>query len=148
MHQLAGELNRYEIWSLSSFHLKTLSGKPPWSDVREDAMIVLRLAKGQRPSRPVSQSLDDRHWEFIQQCWTSVEDRPSSEMVVQSVQHLLSYHSNPRPLRESFTPLVSDRATSAPTDSSSMTSSVPVPLPDARWFSDVRLDDYMSGKND
>ncbi|KAF8549324.1 kinase-like protein [Imleria badia] len=46
--------------------LQVLSGKQPWSEVREDAAVIFRLAKGQKPRRPVCRSMDNVHWNWIQ----------------------------------------------------------------------------------
>ena len=41
--------------------LQVLSGKQPWSELREDAAVVLYLAKGRKPGRPESRTLNDSH---------------------------------------------------------------------------------------
>lgn len=71
---------------------QTLSGKQPWSEIREDAAVVLRLAKGHNPSRPASRPMDDLHWDLIEHCWSSVEERPTSEAIISSIEQFLSYN--------------------------------------------------------
>ena len=79
--------------------LQVLSGKQPWSEVRQDAAVVLRLAKGHKPDRPESATLRDSHWNLIQQCWSAIEERPPAEMIVLFVQQLLSHSPQSHPLR-------------------------------------------------
>ncbi|KAF8553704.1 hypothetical protein OG21DRAFT_1381082, partial [Imleria badia] len=47
-----------------------LSGQQPWSEVRGESAVVLRLAKGHKPGRPESRAIDDSHWNLIQDCWS------------------------------------------------------------------------------
>ena len=70
--------------------LQVLSGKQPWSEVREDTAVVLRLAKGQKPGRPESQTLNDSHWNLIQHCWSPVEERPAAEVIISTIQQFLN----------------------------------------------------------
>ncbi|KAF8557899.1 kinase-like protein [Imleria badia] len=79
-----------------------LSGKRPWSEVREDAAVVLRLAKGHKPGRPESRAIDDSHWNLIQDCWSSVEDRPTTKVIISNIQRFLSYCTQEPPLSESL----------------------------------------------
>ncbi|KAF8553421.1 hypothetical protein OG21DRAFT_1378074, partial [Imleria badia] len=57
------------------------SGKQPWLEVREDAAVVLRLAKGQKPGRPKCRDMDDLHWKLIQDCWSPIDERPTTEVI-------------------------------------------------------------------
>ena len=80
--------------------LQVLSGKQPWSEVREDAAVVFRLAKGQKPGRPESQTLHDPHWDLIQQCWSPIEERPPTEDIVSSIKTFLSRIAQRQSLRD------------------------------------------------
>ena len=71
--------------------LQVLSGKQPWSEIREDAAVVLCLAKGHKPGRPDCRTLNDSHWNLLQQCWSRTEERPAAEAIVSRIQQLLSY---------------------------------------------------------
>ena len=71
--------------------LQVLSGKQPWSDVREDAAVVLHLAKGHKPDRPECRMLDDSHWDLIQHCWSPMEERPAAEEIISRIQQFLAY---------------------------------------------------------
>ncbi|KAF8554916.1 kinase-like protein [Imleria badia] len=77
-----------------------LSGKQPWSEVREDAAVVLRLAKGYKPSRPKSRPVDDLHWNLIERCWSLIQERPAAEAIIGSIQRFLSHYPSFQPLRD------------------------------------------------
>jgi hypothetical protein len=70
--------------------LQVLSGKQPWSEVRQDTAVVLRLAKGHKPGRPESRTLDDSYWNLIQHCWSRMEERPAVEAIIPTIQQFLS----------------------------------------------------------
>ena len=78
--------------------LQVLSGKQPWSEVREDTAVVLRLAKGQKPGRPESRTLNDSHWSLIQHCWSPMEERPAAEAIIPTIQQSLSSCPGTTPL--------------------------------------------------
>ena len=78
--------------------LQALSGKQPWSEVREDIAVVLRLARGHKPDRPESQMLNDSHWNLIQHCWSAMEERPAAEAIIPTIQLFLSYSPQSPPL--------------------------------------------------
>ena len=78
--------------------LQVLSGKQPWSEVRQDSAVVLRLAKGHTPGRPESRMLDDSHWNLIQDCWSPIEERPAAEAIISSIQQSLNYCPRSPPL--------------------------------------------------
>ncbi|KAI9573320.1 kinase-like domain-containing protein [Boletus coccyginus] len=68
-----------------------LSGKQPWSEVRKDATVVLRLAKGDKPGRPESRTLGDSHWNLIQDCWSEIEERPTAEVIISTIKQFLDH---------------------------------------------------------
>lgn len=81
-----------------------LSGKQPWSEVREDAAVVLRLHLGHKPSRPKSRTIDDSHWNFIQCCWSPLEERPAAGTIPLFIQQFLNDHPPSVPLRDLLIP--------------------------------------------
>jgi serine/threonine protein kinase len=78
--------------------LQVLSGKQPWSEVREDSAVVLRLAKGHKPGRPESRTLDDSHWNLIQHCWSPMDERPAAEVMIPTIRQFLDHCPQPPPL--------------------------------------------------
>ena len=80
--------------------LQVLSGKQPWSEIREDAAIIWCLANGHKPGRPESRIMDDSHWNLIQDYWSPVEERPAAEAIIPTIQRFLSYCSGSPPLRD------------------------------------------------
>ena len=79
--------------------LQVLSGKQPWSEVRQDVAILFCLAKGQKPGRPECQILQDSHWNFIQQCWSPMERRPCAEAIISFIRQSLDSCPRSRPLQ-------------------------------------------------
>jgi len=87
-----------DIYSFGCVALQILSGKQPWSEVREDSAVVLRLARGRKPSRPESRIIDDSHWNLIQDCWSAMEARPAAEAIIPTIQQFLTYFPRSPPL--------------------------------------------------
>ncbi|KAF9235338.1 kinase-like domain-containing protein [Melanogaster broomeanus] len=88
-----------DIYSFGNIALqaRVFSGKQPWSEVRQDAAVILLLSRGDKPSRPQSRPIDDRYWEFTECCWENIEKRPSANDTVFTLQHLLASHQSPPP---------------------------------------------------
>ena len=70
---------------------QVLSGKQPWSEVREDVAVVRHLVQGHKPGRPVSRVIDDSHWNLIQDCWSSVDERPAAAVIISTIQRFLNH---------------------------------------------------------
>ncbi|KAI9568809.1 kinase-like domain-containing protein [Boletus coccyginus] len=87
-----------DIYSFGCVGLQVLSGKQPWSEVREDAAVVFRIAKGYKPGRPASRPVDDLHWTLMERCWSSIEERPAAKAIIISIQQFLSSHPPFQPL--------------------------------------------------
>ncbi|KAF8131846.1 hypothetical protein EV363DRAFT_134607 [Boletus edulis] len=79
-----------DVYSFGSVALQVLSGKQPWSEVREDAAVVLHLARGRKPGRPASRAMNDSHWNLIQECWSAIEERPTTEVINSTIQQFLN----------------------------------------------------------
>ncbi|KAI9569776.1 kinase-like domain-containing protein [Boletus coccyginus] len=60
------QTTKSDIYSFECVGFQVLSGKQPWSEVQEDAAVVLRIAKGYKPGRPASRPVDDLHWTLIE----------------------------------------------------------------------------------
>ncbi|KAH0828934.1 hypothetical protein J3R83DRAFT_2358 [Lanmaoa asiatica] len=44
--------------------------------------------------------MDDWHWNLIQYCWSSVEERPAAEVIIPIIQQFLKHCPQSRPLRD------------------------------------------------
>ncbi|KAI9456469.1 kinase-like domain-containing protein, partial [Boletus coccyginus] len=80
--------------------LQVLSGRKPWSEVQMDSIVVLRLMQGHKPGRPESRTLNDTHWHLIQDCWSAIEERPSAEEIIFTIDQFLSHCPQSPPLRD------------------------------------------------
>jgi hypothetical protein len=60
---------------------QVLTGKPPYSEFKRDAQVVVAISLGTQPSRPKFPVIIDRHWSFILDCWSTKDCRPSSQQV-------------------------------------------------------------------
>ena len=69
---------------------QVLSGKQPWSEVREDVAVVRHLVQGHKPGRPVSRVIDDSHWNLIQDCWSALDKQPATAVIIFNIQQFLS----------------------------------------------------------
>ena len=56
---------------------------------------MLHLAKGHKPRRPQSHPIDDQHWEFIEYCWSPIQERPCAERLTSSILNFLRYQRPP-----------------------------------------------------
>jgi len=92
----------HRIFILIPFQV--LSGKHPWSEFKRDAAVMLQLSQGNKPERPSLRPVEDKYWELIERCWSSVNDRPCAIDVVSFLQQFL--HSCPvsLPLLYTFHP--------------------------------------------
>ena len=84
--------------------LQVLSGKQPWSEVREDAAVILCLMRGHKPGRPESRTLNDLHWNIIQHCWSPTEERPAAEAIIPTIQQFISSCPQSLPLCDLLQP--------------------------------------------
>ena len=84
--------------------LQVLSGKQPWSEIREDAAVVLSLAKAHKPGRPKSRTLNDSHWNLIQDCWSPTEERPAAEAIIPTIQQFVNSCPGAPPLCDLLRP--------------------------------------------
>ncbi|KAI9573268.1 kinase-like domain-containing protein [Boletus coccyginus] len=86
-----GRTTKSDIYSFGCIGLQVLSGKQPWSEVqpRTVVSIALLLAQGQKPRRPDSHAIADQHWDLIQQCWLSAQERPSTDSIITTIEMFL-----------------------------------------------------------
>ncbi|KAF8836514.1 kinase-like protein [Paxillus ammoniavirescens] len=70
-----------DIFSFGCVMLQVLSGQIPWANMNAIA-IVLAISKGEHPPRPGHRPICDLDWDFICQCWSKADNRPSIDNVI------------------------------------------------------------------
>ncbi|KAJ8594401.1 kinase-like protein [Rhizopogon salebrosus TDB-379] len=92
-----------DIYSFGSIMLQTLSGRLPWSEIKNLHCITIKLYEECLPQRPESLPILDAHWDFIMLCMNLVvESRPSAAEVMEWVNEailLLGIRPSPYPNR-------------------------------------------------
>ena len=129
--------------------LQVLSGKQPWSEIREDAAVVLSLAKAHKPGRPKSRTLNDSHWNLIQDCWSPTEERPAAEAIIPTIQQFVNSCPGAPPLCDLLRPWSSQADLEVESSPLSQTitegsSNYFSRLPATRRLKQVCIDDYLS----
>ncbi|OJA14805.1 hypothetical protein AZE42_04182 [Rhizopogon vesiculosus] len=80
-----------DIYSFGSVMLQTLSGRLPWSEIKNSHVIIIKLYEECLPQRPDSLPILDAHWDFIMLCMNLVvESRPVAVEVVKWVKEAIS----------------------------------------------------------
>ncbi|OAX37664.1 kinase-like protein [Rhizopogon vinicolor AM-OR11-026] len=80
-----------DIYSFGSVMLQTLSGRLPWSEIKNLHFIIIKLYEECLPQRPESLPILDAHWDFIMLCMNLViESRPVAVEVVKWVKEAIS----------------------------------------------------------
>ncbi|KAJ8582186.1 hypothetical protein M405DRAFT_578720 [Rhizopogon salebrosus TDB-379] len=65
--------------------LQVLTSKIPYFYLG-DAAVILCIGTGVKPLRSRYPRISDRHWEFIEGCWSAViQDRPSAERAAEVI---------------------------------------------------------------
>ncbi|KAH7882644.1 kinase-like domain-containing protein [Phlebopus sp. FC_14] len=87
-----------DIYSFGCIMLKVLSGKDPWSEIKTDMAIIFKVNEGKSPQRPSSRAIDDEYWTVIQNCWSHIDQRPSAQQIVETINIIIaSLPSSPSP---------------------------------------------------
>ncbi|KIK92681.1 hypothetical protein PAXRUDRAFT_13093 [Paxillus rubicundulus Ve08.2h10] len=61
-----------DLYLFGSIMLQVLFGNIPYHAVKRDDQVLYTIAKGTRS--PETSNVADKHWEFIQQCWSSRQE--------------------------------------------------------------------------
>ncbi|KAH8806761.1 kinase-like domain-containing protein [Flagelloscypha sp. PMI_526] len=78
-----------DIYAFGSTILEVITGQPPWSNVREDAKVILNISQGKRPDRP--NDFGNDIWSIIESCWDQDPmTRPSAKTVLERCRLSLS----------------------------------------------------------
>jgi serine/threonine protein kinase len=71
-----------DIWSFGMLALELLTGSVPFLNIVLDPGVMMALLKGERPPPPgpesVTQGLDNRLWQYLNQCWDLQSDKHPS----------------------------------------------------------------------
>ncbi|KAG1891986.1 kinase-like domain-containing protein [Suillus subluteus] len=77
-----------DIFSFGGIILQVLTNKIPYYYLPNDAAIILAMHKSEKPSRSRYPVLLEKHWQFIEQCWsTDSKDHPSTERADQVIRN-------------------------------------------------------------
>ncbi|KAH8800564.1 kinase-like domain-containing protein [Flagelloscypha sp. PMI_526] len=69
-----------ERYAFGSTILEILTGRLPWSNIREDTLVILSLSQAKHPDRP--EGIGNDVWNIIEACWTQEPtQRPTASMV-------------------------------------------------------------------
>jgi hypothetical protein len=72
-----------------TIRVQTLSGRLPWSEIKNWRRIIIELYEERLPQRPESLPILDADWDFIKLCMSFVvESRPSAIEVMGLVDEL------------------------------------------------------------
>jgi serine/threonine protein kinase len=71
-----------DVWAFAMTVVEILTGRIPFSDIRNDAKVVLAVMKGHHPEQPHCPQINDKIWETLESCWDlSATKRPSMAML-------------------------------------------------------------------
>ncbi|KAJ8582913.1 kinase-like protein [Rhizopogon salebrosus TDB-379] len=74
-----------DVYSFGAIMLLVLSNRSPYYYLREIAVIRC-IYDGEKPDRSRYPALPEKHWDFIEECWSAAtDDRPSADKVAQVI---------------------------------------------------------------
>lgn len=65
-----------DVYSFGCIAYQVLSGQQPYCNIRSDHQVVVAILRGIKPKRPTVPAIEDCHWNFIEQCWVELSQRP------------------------------------------------------------------------
>ncbi|TDL21774.1 kinase-like protein [Rickenella mellea] len=93
-----------DIYSFGCVCLELMTGKLPFSEIRLDGAVIMAIAKGQIPQRPIEnvleRGLDDTLWALMEHCWKF--DPALRPTIVQLVEYFQQRHGAERWVAETF----------------------------------------------
>jgi len=66
-----------DIYSFGSITLQVLTCEVPYYNLKKNDVVLGHVIRGMKPELPEGSHVLPLHWEFIQQCWSSRERRPT-----------------------------------------------------------------------
>ncbi|CUA76629.1 putative WD repeat-containing protein alr2800 [Nostoc sp, PCC 7120] [Rhizoctonia solani] len=92
--ELPKRTTQSDVYALGMTILEIFTGNVPYPNCRMDFNVMLTVAQGTLPTRPMD-SLGDNHqgnliWHLLLRCWSrSINDRPSAKQVVETLLSLI-----------------------------------------------------------
>ncbi|KAJ8591392.1 kinase-like protein [Rhizopogon salebrosus TDB-379] len=72
-----------DIYSFGGIMLQVLTNKIPYYHLQNEAAVIRCICTLEKPSRSRYSIIPDKHWHFIEQCWSAQpQERPSTDSVV------------------------------------------------------------------
>ncbi|KDN40401.1 hypothetical protein RSAG8_08164, partial [Rhizoctonia solani AG-8 WAC10335] len=80
-----------DVYALGMTILEIFTGDVPYSDYRADYSVIMTVAQGTLPTRPIRQLPDDQQgnlvWRLLLKCWSrNLDERPSAGQVVEALE--------------------------------------------------------------
>lgn len=77
-----------DMWAFGMVAYELLSGELPYSNMTRDAQVILAVAKGELPGKPMQvgdQEIFDKTWNLCCSCWAlDGKSRPTAKQAVES----------------------------------------------------------------
>lgn len=71
-----------DVYSLGGVMYQIVTSREPYYEVRSRSKVSIEILNGNKPSRSHDSHIADRHWLFMQKCWSVPENRPSAAEVL------------------------------------------------------------------
>ncbi|KAF8292371.1 kinase-like protein, partial [Clavulina sp. PMI_390] len=107
-----------DVFALAMTFLNAWSSQQPFSEIKNDMLVVSRLIHGLRPKEPVAAvvlgpKITENFWSLLEAMWThEVFKRPSSNKVLMELEHIFNQFKDSFPIAQthiqSFNPHGSD----------------------------------------
>ncbi|KAJ7018123.1 kinase-like domain-containing protein, partial [Mycena alexandri] len=76
-----------DIYAFACVSYEIFTGQAPFHQVKDDAEVIWRVLKGERPPRPKASyetAALENVWELLQQCWDgTIENRPTAPQIAE-----------------------------------------------------------------
>ncbi|KAG2348240.1 kinase-like protein [Suillus weaverae] len=65
-----------DIYFFGCIAYQVLPGQQPYCNIRSDHQVVVAILRGVKPKRPDIPAIEEYPWNFIEQCWVELSQRP------------------------------------------------------------------------